>query len=57
MVGKEGYFLASSTECLWGSEENGKLGCLCGKAGGNSHVCDASAHMVYGYGCLLSTRF
>ena len=35
---------------------DGKLGCLCGKAG-TSHLCDGSAHssgcVVNGYGCLL----
>ena len=36
---------------------DGKLGCLCGRAG-TSHVCDGSVHssgcVVNGYGCLLS---
>ena len=39
---------------------DGKLGCLCGKAG-TSHLCDGSAHssgcVVNGYGCLLSYCF
>ena len=36
---------------------DGKLGCLCGKAG-TSHLCDGSAHssgcVVNGYDCLLN---